>query len=629
VDYDLNALHAGYQQSLQQQAAAPAKPKKKGNILINNLPALFSGLGAVGGSFLAPAAGTIGGGAAGGALGESLKRALLGEKQDLGQSVIQGVEGGALAAFQPIKAAKAASAATKGFVSAGADTAAKTAAKPTLAAAVSKNLITQGQAAQGRVAGVSAGTKIAGKDLTPQDTATMLKTLKAEGIKQGNANNALRDVQDKLTQYGKQISSHFTANNAPLKATEVNQIAKGFTQSLGTTDPRILSEAKILVGDLKKNVTDTKSLWQFRKSLDTRIPDAKLAAGDNVLTNKLTAVKGLRQYIAQQLGDIPGAKNYHALAEIKPFVSAEAKRLNNPGGGIVGRLAASGPVQKVEALAGQAAEGAGNRLSGTPSLTDALQQATPKSFGQTAKDVATLPLRSAAAPIAYPGKSALQVGKQVVGRGAGNLAVGMGQPQDTAAAPSADSLQPLEDPSQNQQSANPYPQESLLADIQRDPANQDKYIKLYQTYAKLFPDPATAGGDMTAAQQTRAAAAQNALQDIPLLQDAISSGKLGGVKALPGSGTAIGRRLLGTEDLDAALFNIADNILRARSGAAAPEAEVKRFKDTFLPGPLDSEEAKKLKLERAVRELQGYVNPGGAAGGSNLTLQDALMQLQQ
>lgn len=121
--------------------------------------------------------------------------------------------------------------------------------------------------------------------------------------------------------------------------------------------------------------------------------------------------------------------------------------------------------------------------------------------------------------------------------------------------------------------------------------------------------------ELTANQETRAAAAQNALKDIPLIKEAISSGKLGGLKAVPGAGTSIGRRILGTEDLDAAMFNIADNILRARTGAAAPEAEVRRFMQSFLPSPTDSESAKTSKLERAVRELQGYVNPAAAASG--------------
>lgn len=132
--------------------------------------------------------------------------------------------------------------------------------------------------------------------------------------------------------------------------------------------------------------------------------------------------------------------------------------------------------------------------------------------------------------------------------------------------------------------------------------------------------------ELTSAQQTRAAAAQNALNDIPMIEDAIASGKLGGLKNLPGSGTQWGRRLLGTEDLDAALFNIADNILRARSGAAAPEAEVQRFKNTFLPRESDSENAKRLKLQRAIRELQGYINPQGVATGG---VEDSLAVLQE
>ena len=138
-----------------------------------------------------------------------------------------------------------------------------------------------------------------------------------------------------------------------------------------------------------------------------------------------------------------------------------------------------------------------------------------------------------------------------------------------------------------------------------------------------FFQPEEEEQELTAAQATRAASAQNALNDIPIIEQAIADGSLGGRKALPGATSQIGRRLLGTENLDAALFNIADNILRARSGAATPEPEVKRFMEGFLPSPLDSEQAKRQKLQRAVAELQSYTNPQGAATG---TLQEALSQ---
>lgn len=176
---------------------------------------------------------------------------------------------------------------------------------------------------------------------------------------------------------------------------------------------------------------------------------------------------------------------------------------------------------------------------------------------------------------------------------------------------------------------NPLAPENLQNSIQQILANggsiedATKFIGLAEALQKLGgvgqPKP------LTASQATRAAAANNALRDIPMIEGAIESGKLGGAKMLPGSGTQIGRRLLGTENLDAALFNIADNILRARTGAAAPEAEVRRFVETFLPSATDSTQAKKDKLARAIRELQGYVNPMEASAD---TLEDALLMSQ-
>lgn len=169
-------------------------------------------------------------------------------------------------------------------------------------------------------------------------------------------------------------------------------------------------------------------------------------------------------------------------------------------------------------------------------------------------------------------------------------------------------------------STNPFGsdniQQLILQDLQTGGKNVQTLLKLYETFGQSATEK-----PLTATQATRAASAQNALNDIPLLLESIESGKLGAKKAIPGASTSLGRRILGTEDLDSALFNIADNILRARSGAAAPEAEVKRFVDTFLPGPLDSEEAKINKLNRAVRELQGYLNPQAAIGD---TLEDVV-----
>lgn len=367
----------------QAQPAAKKGPGGVAGFLVNNLPGIASGVGAVGGSFLTPGAGTVAGGAAGGALGEFLKRKLTGQKEDIGQIATQGVEGGVLSSLG--SAAKGITNGAKALTKLGTGTVEKEAASTAekkASGSFLKNLTTQGQAAQGRVSGISAGSKVAGNELVPQDTERMLGTLKNEGIKTGNANNELRDLVDKQGQYGKQIADHFDTNNAPLHPEDTKVIANNYLSGLKTTDPGVLNEAEILAQDLQKNVKDTKSLWEFRKSLDSRIPDAKLAAGDNVLSNKLTAIKNMRQYIADELGNVPGMKNYHDLAEIKPFVSAEAKRLNNPGGGIVGRVLSSGPVQKTENLAGKGTEKLAQKLGSEEST---IAPKTSQEFAKTAQ----------------------------------------------------------------------------------------------------------------------------------------------------------------------------------------------------------------------------------------------------
>ncbi len=288
------------------------------------------------------------------------------------------------------------------------------------------------------------------------------------------------------------------------------------------------------------------------------------------------------------------------------------------GGGVLG-----GPV-------GAAAGFAGSALAGSPRV-----------MGAAAKglNVAGDALQGGVRP---QGSGAIRAGAQgIVGANLVDSLMGAGQsdmaPDMSTMDPNsmnmsnADNMGTLSPDQAGTASANPYSREALLSDIQRDPANQAKYIEYYQMMQELYPESTTP--ELTSGQATRAASAQNALRDIPLLMEAIESGKLGGAKALPGSGTAIGRRVLGTEDLDAAMFNIADNILRARSGAAAPEAEVRRFVNTFLPAPTDSAEAKRLKLDRTMRELQSMLNPAAAAGGtlssSPADLTEALMSSGQ
>lgn len=164
------------------------------------------------------------------------------------------------------------------------------------------------------------------------------------------------------------------------------------------------------------------------------------------------------------------------------------------------------------------------------------------------------------------------------------------------------------------QQQTPYTQENLLYDIQRDPKNADEYIKQYQALQEIFsPQQAK----LNATQQETANRARNALLDLQVLEQAIDSGDL--LKtAIPFSDNAFVGNALGTTDIQSALFNIGDVILRARTGAQAPESEVRAFVRGFLPRGGESRESQLYKLQRAARELAGMASPSATQQPSDL-----------
>lgn len=643
----LSQLDAGYKSP--SQAAAPKGPGGVKGFLTNALPAIGGGLGAVAGiplDFLG-GAGSIAGGAAGAGLGETLKRNILHENLDPKQIAIQAAEGGAAAAFNPLKILKGASGASKAFVKGGAQTAENVganAATQDTGSTFLKNLTTQGQQAQGRVAGVSAGSKVAGKELTPQDTVQMLDTLKNEGIQTGNANNTLRDVTDKLKGYGQQISDHFKTTDSPLHADDTKQIADNFISSLKTTDPAILDQAQIIANDLQKNVKSTKDLWNFRKTLDSKIPDSKFM--DAATTNKVAALKSTRQYISDELGSVPGMSNYHALSEVKPFISREANRLNNPGGGVVGRLLSSGPAQTLENAAGKTAEKIGQMgaktevplkaAAGSPppiNPEDAINAAvstppTPVGTGflnsltKGIKSTATLPARAAAAPLAFPGQSAGAVVKQEAARGFGAPeAISQAQQQGTGQSQEPDISGAITQASSvNPDTSNdPFAPENVQSNVQTILSQGGKMsdVSAYLSNVKAYEALTTPSNKkLNATQQQQANNANSGLKDIQSLTEMLAKDPSLTLKsALPGG--SITQRLAGTTDYEAAKNNIVDVISRLRSGAAISASEEKLYK-SLLPSAGDSAESAKSKLTRLSNLLGSFSNPS-ASNGSDVT----------
>lgn len=83
---------------------------------------------------------------------------------------------------------------------------------------------------------------------------------------------------------------------------------------------------------------------------------------------------------------------------------------------------------------------------------------------------------------------------------------------------------------------------------------------------------------------------------------------------------------LGARDYDSAAFRAVEGLLRARSGAAIPETEVRRYMSANLPSIGDSPEEIKFKLSAFRKDLQDVANTGATTDDSEV-LQKLLLGL--
>lgn len=493
------------------------------------------------------------------------------------ENILKGTaEGGAIGGSLPI-AAKA-----LGLGKKGAQSAESTAPKGNFL----KNLTTQGQQAQGRVSGVSAGSKVAGKELTPQDTSAMLDTFKREGINTGNSNNTLRDVTDKLKTYGQGIADHFKVNNAPLKPEDTKVIASNFISGLKTTDPSVLKQAQIVADDLEKNVKSTKDLWEFRKILDSRIPDSKFM--DAATTSKVAALKEMRGYISKELGEVPGMKNYHDLADVKPFVSAEARRLNNPSGGILGRLAASGPVQKAENVIGKATEKVGN--IGAPEVSTQLVDNAPPAVKQGILEKLTQPLGGSPAENIARGGLA---GSAALPNNESQAQEVQDQQPDLSSVEGLPGFQGSLSPTEedvNSPFSQASIQKAILEDLSKNGGkNVDTLLALYKTFGQSAPIKKT---ETQRARDEAAALTDKAIQQLDSggVRTGLVSSKIEGLKGI-----------IGKEDPDTLAFNTTVSslkaaIAKARAGTSfTPNEEA--LLNKYAPTTGDSGQILRTKLQ--------------------------------
>lgn len=575
--------------------------------------------GALGGAALGAAAGsvvpvvgtTIGGllgailgGAAGSGAGEFAENKITNEADPWKNVGKEALLGGVFSA-PPIRGAKALYGAGKALTTGAGKTAAKEAAEQAL---VGPGMLSKvGAGLRGGARGVETGVKVGGARLAPSRAKEINEfiegTIKAKGL---TPSKQAESVEKFIASQNDILTGALEASNRALTKTEKNAISKGlakkFQQEVLSPTPsqqRILNDLTTRVGQTK----DVKQLDDLRKLIDQQINFSRNTASPDTAAEQVYKLfrSGLTDEVAGRAGGVKNIKT-----NLSKAFDAQDLLLQKSTGGF-GQAQTSVGTIPIPRQLGQAAQASAGKLAGR--------------LGRTPK---------IASPLGITGR---QLGAEAVSeltetQQPQSLEASIASTMPTTIMPTNSSMgtsyntEPqMSSPYSSQRIGNALMQALTVGD---QPAIE-QLSQMYELAQTMEASQQPAQTELTSSQATRAAAAQNALLDIPLIEQAIDTNLLGASKALPFASSSLGRRVLGTENLDAALFNIADNILRARSGAAAPEAEVQRFVDTFLPGPLDSDEAKKFKLERAVRELQGYVNPQQAA---NPALEEAIIQSQ-
>lgn len=173
---------------------------------------------------------------------------------------------------------------------------------------------------------------------------------------------------------------------------------------------------------------------------------------------------------------------------------------------------------------------------------------------------------------------------------------------------------------QSQPQASMYPLEAALADIQRDPKNASKYQALYEM-VKEEEGAGVGGANITKVTAQQYGLAQTGLQSLQQLSGLLQSDpSVLNRSATPGRQLPIAggyiSRAAGTGEFDAYGYNIADTLLRLRTGAQANESEIRNLQSQIMPRAGDSPTTVRTKLAQLEQAFNGVLSLAGAGGAT-------------
>jgi len=534
------------------------------------LPIAGGIIGGVGGTFLAPGVGTVVGGGAGAAAGEALRQMLEKEETDAGKIAIEG----ALGAIPIGKFAKGAKVA-------------KT--------IVAKKALEKGVLEKGAIAIEEGVRKIRVKPGVggAQQEKAINETLNRLGLK-GSAQKQYENLQPAMNKLEGEIQQIIKANPGVVVVKE--DIKKSFLDKLKTSLR-------------SKDLTQKQAQTEVSGYLNDLI---KASGGAGKFTNiDLARLRHLKKLVNEDYGAVndilerggtltPRQKVIHvawsslddavktASPEMKKVLLDEsnlykaasplsAARANPPTFRFAGTSVPAGVTQKGRDLAAGALRvpgQIGEKLSAPTIAGEAIRQ----TLSQSGKRV---------------GANLLGIGQET----SGDLSQGQLSTGSVASPTNITSAQQAV----NQANENPYPFENYQSDLQRDPKNASFYEKRFKEYQEYY------GGE----KKPTTVAGQN-------VQNLAKSGARGleeARKIYSEDPDILTKQLVPgnffSRQFDSAITRTVEALLRARSGAAVPETEVKRYMTKFAPTFGDSPEVVRFKFDQLEQDLNDALQGAG------------------
>lgn len=616
------ALEANYQ-PMQISNAAPA-PQKRKNFLLDQISTVGGILGGIGGSFIAPLAGTAGGAAAGSGLGEAIENLITGDSvtKNVGKEAALGGVFGA----GPIKLLKggAALAGGKGIQ------AASQAAMTPLRQAAGQSL-------------VNASDNLATKAfrLTPTQL-TNFKSKFGEDAGQVIKRYGFQNADDIAVKGIEPIQQQFDDLIQGVPGVTKDSLKKNIMYRVNRLSSSGPSDTKALAGQLKKeandllkpfgDVIDAKELNTIRRQFDDLVNYTEKAANPARYGVNKRMADAIRETL--QKADPTGSlKDVGRELQKLRQLSDNAARQSNLGrgslplglGGLLGGATggiAGGPGG---AVGGILATQAINSPTGRRALSKGTEAAAGKlmsaPIGQTRKGIAARvggqSLLRSSGPQQQPSLEDAVLDQSFLENSASMSA------NPTTAAPITNpmlgslssEMGEMSSPFSRQQAL-----EAMLIDIQTTGGkNISKIQSLFDFANPKTNEAKPLGGEA----RNRALKAESGLRSIGTLESTLARDPGAYQRQALPNPLGVTARLTGTTDVRAATDNVVDVIARLRSGAAITDAEAARFA-RLLPQAGDSQESASRKLLAIRTELESYLDPTNAPS----SLEEALMAYQ-